>query len=217
MEKEGDKECRPLRQVHKRGGNPTCPQPIDLRQKAVLDEAEHRQEKEAGEPKGQMGNRRAVCCKRLRRRSRQRTTGMRRDLVPIAADNLVPGADRSFYTCYFCREELEQGLMDALLLTERENMGKIEEAQGQRWLRAKNMMGDRKDNLSALLAALKNKAIDKERIWTGSRRKRSYQKRKIGNLVEIQGIGPLRTERYHRGMRKRLAVLKEFYAPEDER
>lgn len=78
-----------------------------LRQKAVLDEAGHRQEKRQEDQRARWETGGLPAAKRLIEGDSV-PQGMRRVACSYCgADNLVPQGSRQRYTCYFCREELE--------------------------------------------------------------------------------------------------------------
>ena len=72
-------------------------------------------------------------------------------------------------------------------------MGKIEEVRAEMVAAMKNKDKDRKDTLSALLAALKNKAIDKRADLTEAE-ENEVIKRKSSRLRRLRNWPP-RTER----------------------
>ena len=89
-------------------------------------------------------------------------------------------------------------------------MGKIEEVRAEMVAAMKNKDKERKDTLSALLAALKNKAIDKRSDLTEAE-ENEVIKKEIKQTQETRELAPAdRIEECE----KRLAVLKEF-APEE--
>ena len=93
--------------VHKKGGEADMSTPDYLRQKAVLDEAEHRQEKRQENQRARWETGGLPAAKRLYEGDSV-PQGMRRVTCSYCgADNLVPQGSRQKYTCYFCREELE--------------------------------------------------------------------------------------------------------------
>lgn len=77
----------------------------------------------------------------------------------------------------------------------------------------KNKDKDRKDTLSALLAALKNKAIDKRADLTEAE-ENEVIKKEIKQTQETKELAPADRTDIIEECEKRLAVLKEF-APEE--
>ena len=89
-------------------------------------------------------------------------------------------------------------------------MGKIEEVRAEMVAAMKNKDKDRKDTLSALLAALKNKAIDKRADLTEAEENEVIKK----EIQETKELAPADRTDIIEECEKRLAVLKEF-APEE--
>ena len=85
-------------------------------------------------------------------------------------------------------------------------MGKIEEVRAE-------MVAAMKDTLSALLAALKNKAIDKRADLTEAE-ENEVIKKEIKQTQETKELAPADRTDIIEECEKRLAVLKEF-APEE--
>ena len=92
-------------------------------------------------------------------------------------------------------------------------MGKIEEVRAEMVTAMKNKDKDRKDTLSALLAALKNKAIDKRADLTEAE-ENEVIKKEIKQTQETKELAPADRTDIIEECEKRLAVLKEF-APEE--
>ena len=92
-------------------------------------------------------------------------------------------------------------------------MGKIEEVRAEMVAAMKNKDKDRKDTLSALLAALKNKAIDKRADLTEAE-ENEVIKKEIKQTQETKELAPADRTDIIEECEKRLAVLKEF-APEE--
>ncbi len=92
-------------------------------------------------------------------------------------------------------------------------MTKIEEIRAEMVAAMKNKDKDRKDTLSMLLAALKNKAIDKRADLTEAE---EYEviKKEIKQTKETMDLAPADRTDIIEQCEKRLAVLKEF-APEE--
>lgn len=92
-------------------------------------------------------------------------------------------------------------------------MGKIEEIRAEMVTAMKNKDKDRKDALSMLLAALKNKAIDKREDLTEAE---EYEviKKEIKQTKETMELAPADREDIREQCGRRLAVLQEF-APEE--
>ena len=103
--------------------------------------------------------------------------------------------------------------MDALSARKGVNMGKIEEVRAEMVAAMKNKDKDRKDTLSALLAALKNKAIDKRADLTEAE-ENEVIKKEIKQTQETKELAPADRTDIIEECEKRLAVLKEF-APEE--
>jgi uncharacterized protein YqeY len=93
------------------------------------------------------------------------------------------------------------------------NMGKIEEVRAEMVAAMKNKDKERKDTLSALLAALKNKAIDKRSDLTEAE-ENEVIKKEIKQTQETRELAPADRTDIIEECEKRLAVLKEF-APEE--
>ena len=89
-------------------------------------------------------------------------------------------------------------------------MGKIEEVRAEMVAAMKNKDKDRKDTLSALLAALKNKAIDKRADLTEAEENEVIKK----EIKQTKELAPADRTDIIEECEKRLAVLKEF-APEE--
>ena len=87
-------------------------------------------------------------------------------------------------------------------------MSKIEEVRAQMVAAMKNKDKERKETLSMLLAALKNKAIDKRADLTEA------EENEIKQTQETMDLAPADREDIKEECAKRLAVLKEF-APEE--
>ena len=92
-------------------------------------------------------------------------------------------------------------------------MGKIEEVRAEMVAAMKNKDKDRKDTLSALLAALKNKAIDKRADLTEAE-ENEVIKKEIKQTKETMELAPADREDIKEQCSKRLAVYSEF-APEE--
>ena len=92
-------------------------------------------------------------------------------------------------------------------------MSKIEEVRAQMVAAMKNKDRERKDSLSMLLAALKNKAIDKRADLTEAE-ENEVIKKEIKQTQETMDLAPADREDIKEECRKRLDVLKEF-APEE--
>mgnify|MGYP000989075066 CR=1 FL=1 len=92
-------------------------------------------------------------------------------------------------------------------------MGKIEEVRAEMVAAMKNKDKERKDTLSALLAALKNKAIDKRSDLTEAE-ENEVIKKEIKQTQETRELAPADRTDIIEECEKRLAVLKEF-APEE--
>ena len=92
-------------------------------------------------------------------------------------------------------------------------MSKIEEVRAQMVAAMKNKDRERKESLSMLLAALKNKAIDKRADLTEAE-ENEVIKMEIKQTQETMDLAPADREDIKEECRKRLAVLKEF-APEE--
>ena len=92
-------------------------------------------------------------------------------------------------------------------------MSKIEEVRAQMVAAMKNKDKERKETLSMLLAALKNKAIDKRADLTGAE-ENEVIKKEIKQTQETMDLAPADREDIKEECAKRLAVLKEF-APEE--
>lgn len=92
-------------------------------------------------------------------------------------------------------------------------MGKIEEIRAEMVTAMKNKDKDRKDTLSMLLAALKNKAIDKREDLTEAE---EYEviKKEIKQTKETMELAPADREDIREQCGRRLAVLQEF-APDE--
>ncbi len=92
-------------------------------------------------------------------------------------------------------------------------MSKIDEIRAEMVTAMKNKDKERKDTLSMLLAALKNKAIDKREDLTESE---EYEviKKEIKQTKETMELAPGDREDIKEQCRKRLEVLQEF-APEE--
>ena len=90
-------------------------------------------------------------------------------------------------------------------------MGKIEEVRAEMVAAMKNKDKDRKDTLSALLAALKNKAIDKRADLTEAE-ENEVIKKEIKQTQETKELAPADRTDIIEECEKRLAVLKEFAA-----
>ena len=92
-------------------------------------------------------------------------------------------------------------------------MSKIEEVRAQMVAAMKNKDKERKETLSMLLAALKNKAIDKRADLTEAE-ENEVIKKEIKQTQETMNLAPADREDIKEECAKRLAVLKEF-APEE--
>ena len=92
-------------------------------------------------------------------------------------------------------------------------MSKIEEVRAQMVAAMKNKDKERKETLSMLLAALKNKAIDKRADLTEAE-ENEVIKKEIKQTQETMALAPADREDIKEECAKRLAVLKEF-APEE--
>ena len=92
-------------------------------------------------------------------------------------------------------------------------MSKIEEVRAQMVAAMKNKDKERKETLSMLLAALKNKAIDKRADLTEAEENEVFKK-EIKQTQETMDLAPADREDIKEECAKRLAVLKEF-APEE--
>lgn len=92
-------------------------------------------------------------------------------------------------------------------------MSKIDEVRAQMVTAMKNRDRDRKETLSMLLAALKNKAIDKREDLTEAE-ENEVIKKEMKQTQETMDLAPADREDIREECRKRLAVLKEF-APEE--
>ena len=92
-------------------------------------------------------------------------------------------------------------------------MGKIEEIRAEMVAAMKDKDKERKDTLSMLLAALKNKAIDKREALTEAE---EYEviKKEMKQTKETMELAPEGREDIKEQCRKRLEVLQEF-APEE--
>lgn len=92
-------------------------------------------------------------------------------------------------------------------------MGKIEEIRAEMVAAMKDKDKKRKDTLSMLLAALKNKAIDKREALTEAE---EYEviKKEMKQTKETMELAPEGREDIKEQCRKRLEVLQEF-APEE--
>jgi len=96
---------------------------------------------------------------------------------------------------------------------EEKRMSKIDEIRAEMVTAMKNKDKERKDTLSMLLAALKNKAIDKREDLTEAE---EYEviKKEIKQTKETMELAPGDREDIKEQCRKRLEVLQEF-APEE--
>lgn len=92
-------------------------------------------------------------------------------------------------------------------------MSKIEEVRAQMVAAMKNKDKERKETLSMLLAALKNKAIDKRADLTEAE-ENEVIKKEIKQTQETMDLAPADREDIKEECAKRLAVLREF-APEE--
>ena len=88
-------------------------------------------------------------------------------------------------------------------------MSKIEEVRAQMVAAMKNKDKERKETLSMLLAALKNKAIDKRADLTEAE-ENEVIKKEIKQTQETMDLAPADREDIKEECAKRLAVLKEF-------
>lgn len=92
-------------------------------------------------------------------------------------------------------------------------MSKIDEIRAQMVAAMKDKDKERKDSLSMLLSALKNKAIDKRADLT-EEEENEVIKKEIRQTKETMDSAPADREDIRSQCEKRLAVYKEF-APED--
>lgn len=92
-------------------------------------------------------------------------------------------------------------------------MSKIDEIRAQMVTAMKEKDKDRKDSLSMLLSALKNKAIDKREDLTEDE-ENEVIKKEIRQTKETLEAAPADREDIRQQCEKRLAVYKEF-VPED--
>ena len=92
-------------------------------------------------------------------------------------------------------------------------MSTIEEVRAQMVAAMKNKDRERKETLSMLLAALKNKAIDKRADLTEAE-ENEVIKKEIKQTQETMDLAPADREDIKEECSKRLSVLKEF-APEE--
>ena len=92
-------------------------------------------------------------------------------------------------------------------------MSKIEEVRAQMVAAMKDKDKERMETLSMLLAALKNKAIDKRADLTEAE-ENEVVKKEIKQTRETMELAPADREDIKEECRKRLAVLEEF-APEE--
>lgn len=92
-------------------------------------------------------------------------------------------------------------------------MSKIDEIRAQMVTAMKEKDKERKDSLSMLLSALKNKAIDKREDLT-EEEENEVIKKEIRQTKETMDSAPADREDIRSQCEKRLAVYKEF-APED--
>lgn len=92
-------------------------------------------------------------------------------------------------------------------------MSMIEEVRSQMMAAMKNKDKDRKDALSMLLSALKNKAIDKRADLTEAE-EFEVVKKEIKQTKETMGLAPADRADIREACEKRLAVYQEF-APEE--
>lgn len=92
-------------------------------------------------------------------------------------------------------------------------MSKIDEIRAEMVTAMKNKDKERKDTLSMLLAALKNKAIDKREELTEAE-EAEIIKKEIKQTKETMELAPEDREDIKEQCRKRLEVLQEF-APEE--
>ncbi|HJD31741.1 MAG TPA: GatB/YqeY domain-containing protein, partial [Candidatus Eisenbergiella stercorigallinarum] len=88
-------------------------------------------------------------------------------------------------------------------------MSKIDEVRAQMVAAMKNKDKERKDTLSMLLAALKNRAIDKRGDLTEAE-ENEVIKKEIKQTQETMDLAPADREDIREECAKRLAVLKEF-------
>ena len=88
-------------------------------------------------------------------------------------------------------------------------MSKIDEVRAQMVAAMKNKDKERKDTLSMLLAALKNRAIDKREDLTEAE-ENEVIKKEIKQTQETMDLAPADREDIREECAKRLAVLKEF-------
>lgn len=93
------------------------------------------------------------------------------------------------------------------------NMSKIDEIRAQMVTAMKEKDKERKDSLSMLLSALKNKAIDKRADLTEDE-ENEVIKKEIRQTKETLEAAPADREDIRQQCEKRLAVYQEF-APED--
>lgn len=92
-------------------------------------------------------------------------------------------------------------------------MSKIDEVRAEMVAAMKNKDKERKDTLSMLLAALKNKAIDKREDLTEAE-ENEVIKKEIKQTQETKDLAPADRADIVKECEKRLAVLREF-APEE--
>lgn len=92
-------------------------------------------------------------------------------------------------------------------------MSKIDEIRAEMVTAMKNKDKDRKDTLSMLLSALKNKAIDKRADLT-EEEEYAVVKKEMKQTKETLELAPLDRTDIKEQCEKRLAVLQEF-APEE--
>ena len=88
-------------------------------------------------------------------------------------------------------------------------MSKIDEVRAQMVAAMKNKDKERKDTLAMLLAALKNRAIDKREELTEAE-ENEVIKKEIKQTQETMDLAPADREDIREECAKRLAVLKEF-------
>ena len=88
-------------------------------------------------------------------------------------------------------------------------MSQIDEVRAQMVAAMKNKDKERKDTLSMLLAALKNRAIDKRGDLTEAE-ENEVIKKEIKQTQETMDLAPADREDIREECAKRLAVLKEF-------
>ena len=88
-------------------------------------------------------------------------------------------------------------------------MSKIDEVRAQMVAAMKNKDKERKDTLSMLLAALKDRAIDKREDLTEAE-ENEVIKKEIKQTQETMDLAPADREDIREECAKRLAVLKEF-------